>query len=253
MEQLGDGVGAHAGVPFEHPGCFRRRGDTEHGTTLGVQVVDGGGEHPRLARTGRTDHQHETVLAGHRGGGVGLQHIEAGALDGPRRRRGFGLSIDRPGENPLLLDEHRLGGEPRRRWLDPQRATIESRRCVASGGSKSTQRSSTLSAACRSRLPSGPDICDTGRCRSQIAWMTSGRPHDECSADTASTTSLTVSESVGERSAAAARRARRAVRRSSRPLPPRPATVSPDRRHRARTCGPGYRPRLHAPGRALLR
>ena len=33
--------------------------------------------------------------------------------------------------------------------------------------------------------------------------MTSGLPHDECSADTASTTSVTVSESVGERSAAA--------------------------------------------------
>ena len=49
---------------------------------LGVQVVDGGGEHPGLAGTGRADHQHETVVAGDRGGGVGLQHIEAGPIDG---------------------------------------------------------------------------------------------------------------------------------------------------------------------------
>ena len=48
---------------------------------VGVQVVDGGGEHPRLARTGRADDQHDTVVAGHRGGGVGLQHIEAGPID----------------------------------------------------------------------------------------------------------------------------------------------------------------------------
>ena len=52
------------------------------GTMVGVQVGDGGGEHPRLARTGRADHQHETVVAGHRGSGVGLQHIEAGPIDG---------------------------------------------------------------------------------------------------------------------------------------------------------------------------
>ena len=78
------------------------------------------------------------------------------------------------------------------------------RRCVASGGSRSTQRSSTLSAACSiAAAQRCPDMCDTGRCRSQIAWMTSGLPHDECCADTASTTSATVSESVEERSAAA--------------------------------------------------
>ena len=58
-------------------------------------------------------------------------------------------------------------------------------------------------------------------------------------ADTASTTSATVSgRPSGNGRRRRRRRARRAVRRSSRPRPPRPATVSPDRRHRARTCGP---------------
>ena len=87
-----------------------------------------------------------------------------------------------------------------------------------------------------------PDICDTGRCRSQIAWITSGRPHDDRCADTASTTSSTVSASAGTRLAGGVVRCRRrAARRSSRPRRLRSATVSPDRPHRARTCGPGVR------------
>ena len=85
MEQLGHGVGAHTGVPFKYPGRFRRRGHTEHRAMLGVQVGDSGGEHPGLARTGRADDQHETVVAGHRGGGFGLQHIETVAVDSGRR------------------------------------------------------------------------------------------------------------------------------------------------------------------------
>ena len=81
----------------------------------------------------------------------------------------------------------------------------DARRRVASGGSRSTQCSSTRSAA-RSRVSSQrrPDICDTGRCTSQIARSTSGRPHDECCADTAATTSPTVTGTAGSGSRAAA-------------------------------------------------
>jgi hypothetical protein len=124
MEQFGDGVGAHAGVPFEYPGRLRCRCHTEHRTTIDVQISNSGGEHPGLAGTGGTDDQHKAIVAGDRASRFGLQHIQTGALHGPRRRNGSGLSIDRPAENPFLLDEHRLRGEPRCRWLDPQRATI---------------------------------------------------------------------------------------------------------------------------------
>ena len=74
----------------------------------------------------------------------------------------------------------------------------DARRSVMSVGSRSTRSSMTRSAD-RSMASSQrrPDSCDTGRCPSQIAWITSGRPHDERCADTASTTSLTVITSAG--------------------------------------------------------
>ena len=79
------------------------------------------------------------------------------ALDGRRRCRRVGLGVDRPGDDVLLLGEHRLGGEPSVRSA---RSTASghptSRRRVASGGSKSTQRSSTWSAASLDRR--GPAV-----------------------------------------------------------------------------------------------
>ena len=46
----------------------------------GVQVVGGGAEHARLAGTGRADDEHEAIIAGDRGGSVGLQPVEAVAV-----------------------------------------------------------------------------------------------------------------------------------------------------------------------------
>ena len=92
---------------------------------MDVQISNSGGEHPGLARTGRADHQHETVGAGNRGCGVGLQHIETG--------RDRVSSTVNPVPACASSAQVRIRsswtstasrGEPWRRWLDPQRATI---------------------------------------------------------------------------------------------------------------------------------
>ena len=197
VEQLGDRVGANPGVPFEYPGRFRGRGDTEHPTMLRVQVVDGGGKHPGLARPGRADHQHQTVVAGDTERGVGLQHIETRRLDGPRRSPDRLCASIAHVTIRSSCGEHRLGREPSGGRLDPQRPTVRRptprRRLV---GSKSTQRSSkpsqprSIAAAQRC-----PDICDTGRCRSQIAWTTSGGPTTNAAPTPPRQPQMTVSES----------------------------------------------------------
>ena len=76
VEQLGDGVGRDAGVALDRAGRLRRRRHREHDTAVGVEVVGGGGEHAGLAGAGRSDDEHEPVVAGDGRGGVGLQRIE---------------------------------------------------------------------------------------------------------------------------------------------------------------------------------
>ena len=81
VEQLGDGVGGHAGLSLQDTGRLGRRGDTEHGPVPRRQVVDGPFQHGGLAGAGRSDHEDEPVGAGDRGGGVGLQDVQAGPDD----------------------------------------------------------------------------------------------------------------------------------------------------------------------------
>ena len=64
VKQLGERVGQHAGLAFEDPGSLRRRCHAEHGAAVATQVVDGGAQRGRLAGSGRTDDEHETVEAG---------------------------------------------------------------------------------------------------------------------------------------------------------------------------------------------
>ena len=205
-------------------------------------------QHAGLAGTGRADHQHQPVVAGHRRRGVGLQHIQPVPIHGRRRCRRVGLGVHRPREDVFLLGQHRLGGEAGSGRFDPHRPAIRRppRRWRRSG--RGRRRSSTTRSAARSMTSSQrrPDICDTGRCTSQIAWITSGRPHDDRCADTASTTSSTVID-LGRHPVAGRvlDLVVEPVRRSSRPRRLRSATVSPDRRHRGRTCGRGCRPTLH--------
>ena len=163
----------------------------------------------------------------------------------------FGLSIHRPGDNPLLLDEHRLGREPRRRRLDPQRATI---------------RVSTLRRVGRIQVDAAFEHLVGGvfdrRCPAVSRHLRHGTVQVTDRLDDIGPAPRRVLrrhrlDNVGD-----GQRVRRGTVGGGPPdvldepfdgpadrLPPRPATVSPDRRHRARTCGPGYRPRLHAPGR----
>ena len=112
---------------------------------------------------------------------------------------GVGLGVDRPGEDVLLLGEHRLAGEVRGGRFDPHRAAIRRppQRVVWAG--RDRRNCSITRSAARSRPSSQrrPDICDTGRWRSQIARSTSGRPHVDRCADTVATTSSTVSASAG--------------------------------------------------------
>ena len=81
VEQLGDGVGGHAGVSLQDTGRLGRRGDTEHGPVPRRQVVDGPFEHGGLAGAGRSHDEDEPVGAGDGGGGVGLQDVQAGPDD----------------------------------------------------------------------------------------------------------------------------------------------------------------------------
>ena len=81
VEQLGDGVGGHAGVSVQDTGGLGRRGDAEHGPVPRRQVVDGAFQHGGLAGAGRSHHDDEAVGAGGGGGGVGLQDVKAGPDD----------------------------------------------------------------------------------------------------------------------------------------------------------------------------
>ena len=63
-------------------------------------------------------------MAGDGGRCRGLHHIEPRAVDGPRRGRRFGLTVHRPGDDRLLLGQHRPGGEPGCGWFDPHRPSI---------------------------------------------------------------------------------------------------------------------------------
>ena len=124
IQQLGHGVRRHAGVTLQDAGRLRRRGDTEHRPAVGAEVLHGGGEHSGLAGAGRTDHQHEPGVAGGGGRCIRLHHIEARPVEGHRRERFVGLGVHRPRNNLLLLDQDRLGGEPRCRGFDPHRPCI---------------------------------------------------------------------------------------------------------------------------------
>ena len=104
--------------------AFAVGASTEHDAALVVEVVGGGGEHAGLAGTGRTDDEHEAVVAGDGGRRLGLHHVESGPVDGGGRCRRVGLGRHRPGDDVLLLGEHRLGGEAGSGRFDPHRPAI---------------------------------------------------------------------------------------------------------------------------------
>ena len=200
VEQLGDGVGTDAGVAFEDAGGLRRRCHPEHRATLARARSSPAAASMRVlpAPAGPTTSTRRSSPATEAAASACITSRPC-AVDGGRRCRRVGLGLHRPGDDVLLLGEHRFGGEAGSGRFDPHRPAIRRppRRGRRSG--RGRRRCSSTRSADRSMASSQrrPDICDTGRCASQIAWITSGRPHDDRCADTASTTSLTVSTSAG--------------------------------------------------------
>jgi hypothetical protein len=80
VEQLGDGVRRHAGLGPQDLGGLGCRRHRKHGPALAAQVLGGATQHCRPARAGRTDDQDEAIVAGHSGGCVCLQNVEAAAV-----------------------------------------------------------------------------------------------------------------------------------------------------------------------------
>jgi hypothetical protein len=124
MQQLGNRVGAQSRVALEHACGFRGRGDAEHGSPLRGEVGDGGAQGAGLAGAGRPDDEHEPVVSGDGGGGVGLEYVKAADVDRRRGLRVGGLGVHGPGEHAFFLGEHGLAGEVWRGWLEPHRAAI---------------------------------------------------------------------------------------------------------------------------------
>ena len=88
------------------------------------EVVDGGGEHRGLARTGRADHQHQPIRTRHRSSGLGLHHIEPTRVHAGGRCGWVELRVHRPADDVLLLGQHLAAGVMTSGWFDPHRAPI---------------------------------------------------------------------------------------------------------------------------------
>ncbi len=73
-------------------------------------------------------------MAGDGGGGFGLEDVEAGPVQGARRRRRGFLGLDGEGEDALLLGEDALGGQVRLHRRDPDGSSV--RRATCRGGGR---------------------------------------------------------------------------------------------------------------------
>ncbi len=80
-EELVERVGVEAGLLGEHLRRRRGRGDTEHDPAVRVELVDAGSQRGGLAGAGRSDDQHQLLVAGDRRRGLGLADGEVDARD----------------------------------------------------------------------------------------------------------------------------------------------------------------------------
>ncbi len=124
VEQLGDRIGAHAGLAFQHLRRFGSGSNTEHLAAVSFKVGHGCTKHGGLAGTGGADDHDERIMSSDGGRCLGLQQVESITLDGPRRLRLVELGVDRPGKDRFLLGDHLVAGDVGRGRLDPQRPTI---------------------------------------------------------------------------------------------------------------------------------
>ena len=124
MEQLGHGVGGHAGFAGQDAGGLGRRRDAEHRPPPGVQVVHGTPERGRLAGAGGPDDQHQLVATGDRRRSIGLQDVQPVPIEGGRLVRAVDLGVHGPGQHALLLGQDRVTGQVRGGGLDPHRTPV---------------------------------------------------------------------------------------------------------------------------------
>ena len=235
VEELGDGVAVHPGLTFEDPGGFGGGGDTEHRPVPGRQVLHGPLQRGGLAGAGRADDHHETVGAGDRRGGVGLEHVESVPLDGGRRRRFVGWAsiaqASTRSSSARIASLVMCGCG----WLQPDRAAIRhpAAEALAGGVEVDAVVDHPVTGPFEGRRPAAPGIWDMagGGHRSPAGRRAGpGRPGGGEVIDHLPD---------GHRGAAAGRprgsaRCGDHVAGSSRALRLRPATVSPDPRHGAR-------------------
>ena len=184
---------------------------------------------------------------------LALHHVETGPVDRRRRRRRVGLGCHRPGDDVLLLGQHRLGRVPGRGRFDPHRPAIRlAPRRVARRVEIDEVLEHQVGGAFDGIEPAVSRHLRHGTLtvtdRLDHIGPTPRRPlrrhrlHD------------IVDRQHVDRTRGGGRPARwrrRAGRRSSRLRRLRSATVSPDRRHRGRTCASGCPPMLPAPGRRV--
>ena len=195
VEQLGDGVGGHAGLAFQDAGRLGRRGDTEH--------------RPVPRRPGRRRRARSMVVLPAPAGpttttsrSVPATAAAASACNTSSPARIDGRSTV-PGSSAwasiaqvrtvLLLGEDRVAGEVRGGRLQPHRPAIRRPAAGARAGRVEIDaaRRSPGRRPVPGRPPSAcPDIEDTGGWRSQIARSTSARVHVEPDAESWSMTSL---------------------------------------------------------------
>ncbi len=191
--------GRIAGLALEHASRFRRRRHPEHGPTVGVEVGDGGGEHAGLAGAGRADDEDEAVVSRRR------------RLPPPpasRRARRRSTVVDGAGGSVWAsIAQVMMCSSSASTASEVKRGAVGSIHSERPSDARRAGRVGRVEIDTVLEYPVGgrsmvssqrrPDICDTGRCTSQIACTTSGRPHDECCADTAATTSPTVNGTAG--------------------------------------------------------
>lgn len=177
VEQLGDGVGGHAGLVAQHLGGLGGGRHAEEGPPLAAKVLDGAAEGRRLARAGRADHENEPIVACDRRGGVGLQDVEAVPVEAGRRVGRSVVGVDDEGEDALLLGQHALMGEVGFAGGEPDRAAVRRshRRVLVRRVEGDAGGDDAVGHLLHRVAQSRPENCDTGGARSQTAWSTSAR------------------------------------------------------------------------------
>ncbi len=113
-EELVDRVSRDAGLSGEDLGGGGGGGDSEHGPTIGAELIDGGGEGGGLAGAGRSDDEDDVGMPRCRGRRVGLPDTQCplGAVGGVGV---VGAVVDEAPVDPVdeggFLVEDRLGRE----------------------------------------------------------------------------------------------------------------------------------------------